>query len=495
MRKNKKTLNFRGEKMRKFSLSLLVSLCMVALAASVAFAAHSGTEGHNQLGQAYWLGHTGVTPGNDPSTVPTSCNYCHESQTKHTSGPHGGYTTTSNKCQTCHGLHAQATGSNKAWNNLLLPGTTTVEVCNYCHDLTQTDLAPYYTNYMTTEASVKSAHKVAGLTVASDVYGWEAGDGTGDTAYTGTWDGDPTIPGGDYSNGGDHTLTTAGQGKLSQNLFTCDSCHTPHAITGATVDPYVGESHIKISAVTSATFTVTLSNSTTVNLDKATYNPIRLYVTDRLLKASLQDPNKSRSVGDMVYTKYNSNWCAGCHMGRYASDPDTGVDTMHNHPVAMGNGNSKADGYQFLDIADAAGDFVNGWNPASLIADAKAGKAAGTAKQYYILNYPNAVSVSGSAVVLKSDPRTNKQYAMTGTDPITGLPRPDGNLNITDYPQGPSCQQCHGSARNVELAFMGAGGESNVEAMTFPHVSENQYLLVENNDDFCTNCHGLDNLP
>lgn len=489
------------QKMRKFGLTLVVALGMVASVATAAFAAHSDQNAAVDTWAAPDLGIAGnqTTADNgrtdavkDNNTAvgviddSLDCAYCHEAQTKHSSGPHGGYQTTTNRCLTCHGLHANAnSGNSKAWTDRLLPGTDVQAVCNYCHDLTQSNLGPYYTNFMAGEGKVvQSAHRVTGI-VYSDTEGSKTMNM--DTLI---------IPGGSYVTGGAANLVTSGQGALSGNAFTCNSCHTPHAVKGSTVDPYFGESHRLASEVSSGT-------------DTTTGTPIggevtKVWFTDRLLKARLQDPNRTRTVTDRTYTKYGSDWCAGCHQGRYDSAAAEGRGEVHNHPVAMGAGNDNAQGYQFFKYMN----FRNGFSYDSVIAAAVAGRDAGTYPTFLIdentttrpdgtvLNFTQYGTTYNQLAIADADGRSNRQYIMTSTDPITGNARGDAYVAgvdaIDNYRGGPSCQQCHGSAREVEDAFHGTG---EPEAQTFPHVSENKYLLVENNDDFCTNCHGLDNLP
>jgi len=524
--------NFRGEKMRKFGLSLIVALTMVMVISTAAFAVHTqqssgGTYYSPELGYA---GNKTITAEgaankvhavvdntvNGTLTAGLDCAYCHENQTKHTSGPHGGYTTTSNKCMTCHGLHARS-NNNKAWSARLLPGETTVQVCNFCHDLTQSDLGPYYGGYMSGKTYsnnnkpkvVKSAHRVTGVNVYDATNSFAAGFEKYDGAFNKN---DLVVPGGDQATGGNRDLVTGGQGALSGSAFTCDSCHTPHAITGSTVDPYLGESHIKFSALTgSATFYATNTGNggaTTTVLSSEGY---RFWMTDRLLKARIEDPNKVRNTTTRVYTKYNSDWCASCHMGRFANDPVNGEATVHNHPVSIGNNNPKAAGYKFDQLAG----FINGYDANSLVAEAKSTVRLSSGDWVYptfyavtnpakqaTAKYGRANGWNGSYVFYGTpfggDPRTNKQYAMTAGDPLNAnAARPDGYINIADAAGGPSCQQCHGSARDIEESFAQFADEVHHDelAMNFPHVSENKALLVEEGDDFCTNCHGLDNLP
>ncbi len=72
-----------------------------------------------------------------PSTGKT-CVECHGADEGWTStttveptrkGPHGGYTTGTQKCATCHTIHMAPAGS-----VMLLPAATIKDTCNSCHD-------------------------------------------------------------------------------------------------------------------------------------------------------------------------------------------------------------------------------------------------------------------------------------------------------------------------------------------------------------------------
>lgn len=435
--------------MRKILLEIVLAAGLTIFMISPAFAGHTSGWGDRTIWNRYPESSKG-------------CTFCHTNQTSHTAGPHGGYQTTTDKCMACHTVH-------KAENESLLPGTTLTGTCNFCHDLTQTEYAPYFTAYLTNGEGVKSAHQVEGLDIPTD--------GLGD------WDGSLSIPGGDPTSGDAKNLDASDQGSLSNKngeKFTCDSCHTPHAIEGSTVQPYFGESHLKFQ----------------INSDG---NAGRFWLTDRLLKAKL---NGSSGFN---YTKYDSDWCAACHQGRYKN----GV--IHNHPVAMSGtlndgveaADSKdAEGYQFLNFLDAT-DFDSGATKTWLINNAKT--STGEYNTFYWAE-DGAAALSGNTVnlgllgsgprVLKKDPRSNKQYSMTAGDPVNhNAARPDEYVPITEYPDGPSCQQCHGNARDVEKSFVESLQVDGQTIMTFPHVSRFESLTVENNDDFCTNCHGLEDLP
>ncbi|PKM83115.1 MAG: hypothetical protein CVU89_03000 [Firmicutes bacterium HGW-Firmicutes-14] len=398
--------------MRKISLIALLAVCLVLLTAGTALAAHGSSGDRTGYVEQSALG----------------CAGCHADSATHTFGPHGGYTSTSNKCQLCHQVH-------NAGSARLLPGQTVTDACQHCHDITGTDSAPYYASDLANPAygsDVKASHRVFG-TVNGFVY---------NTTF-----GSTTIPGGDATNGGDSTLDTSGQGALSGTDFTCNSCHTPHAVAANTVDIYLGESHVK---------------QTTRNLGAGR---MKIYLTNRILKRTVNGVDTGGT--------YGTEWCAGCHQGR------DNMGDVFNHPV-----NQAGTGYDMLDAALPAGaSWLNGSNEATVVAKA------------YVMIDTNGTP--GGDADLDADPRSNIWYAMEATDPVNGdAARPDGNVPFATG-SGPACQQCHASPRNVDAAFW-AGfdteGEGYPSRGTFPHLSTNTKLLVEAGDDFCTNCHNL-NLP
>ncbi|KNZ69207.1 putative multiheme cytochrome c [Thermincola ferriacetica] len=396
--------------MRKLGIIAVMTLCLVMLTAGVAFAAH--TDLGDRTGWA--------------EMSAKGCSACHDTADKHTSGPHGGYTSTTTRCIACHKVH-------KAANAKLLPGATVTEACNFCHDLTGTDVAPYFASDIPT-TNIKSAHKVFG-TVAG-------------TVYFATY-GSLTIPGGDDATGGNATLNTTGTGDLSATAFTCDSCHTPHALAAKVVDKYLGESHVK---------------ATSYGMPAGTE---KIYLTNRILRRTVN--------GVDVGTTYGSAWCIGCHQGR-----DNNHAGVFNHPV-----NASGLGYDLLGTGMANGvSFINSKTAADVT-------AAG-----YV--YVDTRGTPDPGAHLNGDPRSNKWYAMIANDPLNGdAPRPDGSVAYAVY-SGPSCQQCHASPRDVDAAFWAAfntEGPGYPSRGTFPHLSTNKALLAESGDDFCTNCHGTANLP
>ena len=399
--------------MRKIALVAVMAVCMVLLTAGVALAAH-GASG-DRTGYASAGGCTG----------------CHADSEKHTFGPHGGYTSTSNKCQLCHQVH-------DAGSARLLPGQTVTDACQHCHDITGTDTAPYYASDLPNPAygsDVKAAHRVFG-TVNGFVYNDEYGS--------------TTIPGGDATSGGDATLDTTGQGALSGTDFTCNSCHTPHAVAANTVGIYLGESHVK---------------QTSKDMDAG---QMKIFLTNRILKKTVNGVDTGGT--------YGTEWCASCHQGR------DNMGDAFNHPV-----DESGLGYDMLGAAMPTGvNFINGSDETTVV------------NKTYLFIDSNGTPAGDADI--SDDPRSNKWYAMESTDPVNGdAVRPDGFVPFADYDGGlgPSCQQCHASPRNVDGAFWAGfdtAGDGAPSRGTFPHLSTNPSLLIEAGDDFCTNCHNL-NLP
>lgn len=419
--------------MRKKLFVLFATGLSLVLSAGMALASpHSGGQGDKLYMGGYESG---------------DCIKCHASSDAHTTGPHGGYVASTNKCNTCHDVHVgedtrRGSGLAASMNEQLLPGSTLTAACNYCHDLTGTKDGPYNT---TGSMAVGAAHRVEDLAIT-----YSYTDSQGHLNNNVNVYGNNIIPGGDASDGVSGYIKTyankpgndysdGSQGRLSQSVFTCDSCHTPHGIN--TVNRYLGESEVKVADVSSGVY--------------------KIYLTNRLLK---QHPNGSATT----VTEYGSQWCLGCHGGR---DGLTTED--HNHPV-----DETLKGYYFLEEA--------GVPSIQTVID----------RTYLTV---------GPGGDLAEDPRSNMQYALTATDESNPLKpaRPDGNKTYADYKHvnadgssmtnnGPSCQMCHGSARDVEATFAPL---SNPARLSFPHISQNKALLVESNDDFCTNCHAPSMLP
>lgn len=452
--------------MRKFVFVLtLTSLFILALTGAAFAASHWDGAGDRTM-----------------EITASNCYECHTDAALHTYGPHGNYASGTDKCQACHDVHG------KGENPALLMGATLTAACQYCHDLTATWAGPYNMSGLT---SVGSAHRVVGI----DVYSYVDSEGHLNDAVTA---GLSTIPGGNGYDGSEGSVTndvnktTLKDPILSGAVFTCNSCHTPHGVR--TVDKYLGESFVKKYKIGATE---------------------RLYLSTRILRNS---PNRigeksgtSLTAGEYVYN-YSSQWCLGCHEGR----DDLQFEYTHNHPV-----NKTAPGYRLIELAiwnQASNTEDNGWGAPQWINGSYASQSA-----FYTAvkngDVPEYVTI-GAGGDFDKDPRTNQQFAMTpgdfmnnntprwsatgdGFDPIDrgyvfGLQ--DGvyiGVNDENNPNnGPACQQCHGSARNVEAKWVQQfGNAGNPQRASFPHVSENKALLVETADDFCTNCHDPNILP
>jgi predicted CXXCH cytochrome family protein len=137
------------------------------------------------------------------------CDFCHS---PHPSvplgpvagkGPHGFYTSTTNRCAACHEVH-DAAGAK------LLPAATITDSCNTCHDGTGGKGV-----YGAIEAQTGIDPAVAG--------GMHSVDTTS------------VVPGGDAGTGGSATMAFAGPG----STLTCGDCHSPH--NSNVVEPYSPE--------------------------------------------------------------------------------------------------------------------------------------------------------------------------------------------------------------------------------------------------------------
>lgn len=171
------------------------------------------------------------------------------------------------------------------------------------------------------------------------------------------------------------------------------------------------------------------------------------FTSNRLLK---QRPTSS----DVTVTRYGSNWCGACHKG------SLNAGAVHGHPAET---TVSAPAY-FYD------DYPRENAPLSTAIVATA-----TAKGLGQNNY---------AYVMPTDVSGNRIGAQAGHFPL--------------------CQQCHEDVRNVGDVAQGQIAVSEVYTVTstdgtntadnprfqvFPHESENPVLLIETEDDLCTNCH------
>lgn len=194
----------------------------------------------------------------DETGTGRACVECHGSDTpdgSEPSGPHGGYSATSNKCATCHSVHKADAGG-----IVLLPAATVLETCQTCHDGTSGRGVYGVIKARINESAVVADHKMVDQT---------------------------SIPGGDPTGGGSRdNVAFSGVG----GVLTCSDCHSPHGSN--LVDAFTGDR----------------ARSTTDSPDPA--NPV--YTSARLLR---REPVGTESTVGPAQ-KYGSDWCATCHAGR-----------------------------------------------------------------------------------------------------------------------------------------------------------------------------------
>ena len=163
---------------------------------------------------------------------------------------------------------------------------------------------------------------------------------------------------------------------------------------------------------------------------------------------------KRRPTGATTDTAvFGSDWCGACHAGRVA-----GLHSVFNHPV---------------DTSATAGAF--------------------TYERLQVVT-----GVDSTATMSHTLGKNNFGYVMP-------YPRSSGQGT-----HKPICQQCHANARSVGDVTPGSisasetfsvtsadgnGPNDNPRFQVFPHESTSRSLLVETDDDLCTNCHHSGQLP
>lgn len=192
----------------------LLALTYIVLGTAPALAYQESAVGPSTVAQCSCHGAT-IPDSNDP-TVRMSCQHCHgytsdnfplgtSSSPDVMLGPHGNYSSVTNKCGSCHTLHDAA-------GPKLLPAATVVDTCLTCHD-------------GTAGFGVYGAIKAqTGLDPATNL-----SLGSHRIAVTNS------IPGGDPVGGGTASRAFAGPG----SLLVCSDCHDVHGRD--LVRPFMGE--------------------------------------------------------------------------------------------------------------------------------------------------------------------------------------------------------------------------------------------------------------
>lgn len=167
------------------------------------------------------------------------------------------------------------------------------------------------------------------------------------------------------------------------------------------------------------------------------------HFSNRLLRDDVGDTTRG------AFTEYGPDWCAACH------DQRMSVSVAHNHPVES---SATPSHFSYQNVARMTDTYT-------------------LTTELGPLGYTNLGYVMPS-------PRTGDQV---GHDPI--------------------CQQCHEDSRDVgdvgdvaefEAALKDYGvypRPVNPPYVTFPHQTTNRWLLVEQDDDLCLNCHPTPSLP
>lgn len=257
-------------------IALLAAAAAVMLSAAPALAFNEIADGPDR----YLLCSCHPTPipqaevGADPD-----CQHCHGYTTDFPVtapdsllGPHGMYSTTTNKCDSCHTIHDAPAAR-------LLPAATVKDTCFSCHDGT------------------------GGYGVYGAVKAQTGQDPATDTTLgSHRVEATSVVPGGDAATGGSAADAFSGPA----GVLSCLDCHSVHGTD--LVQPFTGERR----RIRAPGFAVRWDGDGNFVTD--------LIQTSKLLR---RQPTGAATPTN----EYGSDWCAGCHAGRVSGG------AVHNHPV------------------------------------------------------------------------------------------------------------------------------------------------------------------
>lgn len=250
------------------------------------------------------------------------------------------------------------------------------------------------------------------------------------------------VPGGDAGTGGSSTMTFAGPG----GTLICTDCHSIHG--AQVVESFTGDRR------------------------RLRANLPSIY-SSKLLR---QRPGGAATP----VLEYGSDWCLACHGGR---DSQEG---LHNHPVDS------------LDSTFTVGDPYTYGNLPVLENDGVTGVT--------VLSGLGGVVKTGSPEFMHAPA---PPYASENRGYLMPYPR-----TLLQQGHAPMCQQCHEDARQTVGSLVGDGSTAdaadavitidtadglvetdNPRFQNFPHETENRWMLAEEYDDLCLNCHPMSQLP
>lgn len=359
-------------------------------------------------------------------------------------------------CTACHGAAADESQLGVGYTSTEFSGphsgyTTTTRKCATCHSVHKSPadsilLLPAATIVDTCE----TCHDGTG---GWGVYGvvqrrTDAAPGGGHGIFLeGSFSSSNVIPGGDPISGGELPRDFSGPGRQ----LICTDCHSPHGAD--VVEPFLGERRRVRQGVPPP-------------------------VSTRILRRTPTGATAS------VF-EYGSDWCLTCHAGRSSGE------LVHNHPVESA---STWPDRQTRFVYDRLAVLDSGLSTKGTVI----GRIGGTLSDSDLYHSIPATNAAGNRGFLMPWPRTDEQGAHL-----------------------PICQQCHEDSRDVgDLAADGSAaaepftaqyadgvvwsgsewvtatvGTVNPLFQNFPHETQNENMLVEEEDDLCLNCHAMQQLP